>query len=52
MLVLEPGSVTYKLMAAYIIAKQLADNILDYNQKTLIVCGTCHMVHDATILLS
>ena len=44
--------VSYQLPAAYIIAKLSADSILDNNQKTPIVCGKCHVVHDVTILLS
>ena len=41
-----------RLSAAYIIAKLSVDSILDNNQKTPIICGKYHMVHDVTILLS
>ena len=44
--------VSYKLSVAYIIAKLSGDSILDNNQKSPIVCGNCHVVHDVTILLS
>ena len=45
-------SASYKLLVACIIAELSADSILDNNQKTLIVCGKCHVVHDMTNLLS
>ena len=44
--------VSYKLLVAYIIVKLSVDSIPDNNQKTLIVCSKCHVVHDVTILLS
>ena len=45
-------SVSYKLMAEYIIANFLAYSIRDDNQKIPIDCGKCHMKHDVTILLT
>ena len=44
--------VSYKLSAICIIAQLSTDSILHNNQKTLIVCGKYHVVHDVTILLS
>ena len=44
--------ISYKLSAAYIIAKLSVNSILDTNWKTPIVCSKCHVVHDVTILLS
>ena len=45
-------SVSYELMAEYIIAKFSAYSIRNDNRKIPIDCGKCHMKHDVTILLT
>ena len=46
------SSVICELSVAYIIAKQLAHNILDNNRKIPMDCGKFHVMYDVTILLS
>ena len=45
-------SITFELSTVHVIAKLVADSILDNNCKIPMDCSKFHVTHDVTILLS